>query len=163
MYTPEEVAAAKRKIIDEVAGGRSLEALLREDIDLELPSKGTVYAWLQEGHKNFDAVFLDGYAHARALRATQIFEEILEIADTPVDGTTTKYSKANGVEVTTADMLGHRKLQVDARKWVLARMDSKRFGDKLETTLQGGDKPIETIDYGKLSPEALEEIAKQCR
>lgn len=159
MYTPEEIAAAKAKILKQVAEGESLEAILRNDVDMELPSKQTVYDWLNVGHKNYDGTFFDDYGRARAIRADKIFEEIIEIADTPEIGVTIK-DTPKGRETTTADMLGHRQTKIAARQWVLARMDSKRFGNKVETTLQGGDKPIETVNYKTLSNAALEEIAK---
>lgn len=160
MYSPEEVAAAKAHILEEVPKGKSLEEICREDMGLTLPSTRLIYQWLHEGSNSYDPEFVQNYARAYIVRQNKIFEEIIEIADTPEVGETTKIGGANGIEIVKADMLGHRKLKIEARQWVLARMNSKRFGNKVETTLQGGDKPIE-VDYGKLSPEALEEIAKQ--
>jgi hypothetical protein len=29
-------------------------------------------------------------------------------------------------------MLGHRRLQIDARKWMLGKLNPKKYGDKLE-------------------------------
>lgn len=159
-YTPEEIAAAKSHILDEISTGKSLDAVVRDDMGLSLPSRETIYTWLREGHNNFDAVFSDDYERARDLRAERIFEEILEISDTPIEGEVTKIGTA-GIEVTKSDMINHRRLQVDSRKWILARMSPKKYGDKIETTIQGGDKPIETVDYSQLSPEFLEELAKQ--
>ena len=40
-------------------------------------------------------------------------------------------------------------------------MMPKKYGDKIETTITGGDNPVKTIDVKLLSAEALEEIAKQ--
>ena len=44
----------------------------------------------------------------------------LEIADTPVEGSRTKTTD-KGNEVTTEDMLGHRRLQVETRLKLLAK------------------------------------------
>jgi hypothetical protein len=66
------------------------------------------------------------------LRQEKIFEEILEIADTPKEGIKKKETD-KGVEITTGDMIQHRRLQVDARKWMLGKMNPKKYGDKLET------------------------------
>ena len=59
-----------------------------------------------------------------------MFDEILEIADTPQGGETTKVGP-NGTETRIGDMIEHRRLQVDARKWILSKALPKTFGDKL--------------------------------
>ena len=48
-------------------------------------------------------------------------------------------------------MLGHRKLQIDTRKWMLSKMLPKIYGDKLELT---GDKenPLQTVTRIELVP-----------
>ena len=38
-------------------------------------------------------------------------------------------------------------------------MNRFKWTDRQETTLEGGEKPIQTIDYSKISTEALKEIA----
>lgn len=69
------------------------------------------------------------------MREDTIFAEILEIADTPLMGIKTTI-KASGVETTEGDMVEHRRLQIDARKWVLARMAPKKYGDKIQADLK---------------------------
>jgi len=164
MYTPDEIKQFKAFIINEVIGGKSLESLIRNDVDMNLPSSPTIYGWLREttstgeANSKYDAEFFSDYAHARAIRASKIFDDMLTIAD---DGSNDTYvDPESGKTFTDYDVVQRSKLRVDTRKWILARMDSKRFGDKIETTLQGGDKPIQTVDYSKLSDNALEEIAK---
>ena len=34
-------------------------------------------------------------------------------------------------------MLGHRRLQVDARKWMLGKLNPKKYGEKLDVTSDG--------------------------
>ena len=157
MYTPEEVAAAKEYLLEKIAGGMSVAEAVRTDEDMVLPSERKIWTWLQEGRKDFDEEFFQRYARAYKQRADGIFEEILQIAD---DGRNDTYVDENGKTRVDWDVVQRSKLRVDARKWILARMDSKRFGDKIETTLQGGDKPIETVNYANLSDAALEEIVK---
>ena len=157
MYSPEEVAAAKKHILEEIPKGLSLAEIVCRDKDMILPSERKIWTWLQEGHKDFDADFYQDYARAYKLRANKIFEEMLQIAD---DGRNDTYTDADGKTRIDWDVVQRSKLRVDTRKWILSRMDSKRFGDKMETTLQGGDKPIETVNYGNLSDAALEEIVK---
>ncbi len=50
-----------------------------------------------------------------------------------------------GTETRTGDMIQHRRLQVDARKWMLAKALPNIYGDKLTAEVTGKDGgPIET-------------------
>ena len=72
-------------------------------------------------------MFRNNYARASDDRAESIFEEILDIAD--------------GAEEETASIAKAR-LQIDARKWILSRMNPKKFSDKQSiehTGPNGGD------------------------
>ena len=73
------------------------------------------------------------YVRACEARADAIFEDILKISDTPREGITTRESSL-GIEVSTGDMIAHRRLQVDARKWMLSKMNPKKYGDKIDVT-----------------------------
>lgn len=122
----EEVAA---DICARLAAG---EPLVRICKDEDKPHVATVYRWLiaHEG-------FRDMYARAREDQADTLADEIVAIADEPVAGKKTT-TKANGdVETVEGDMLEHRKLRVDARKWTAAKLKPRKYGDKLELA---GDK-----------------------
>jgi len=77
------------------------------------------------------------YARAMKARADMMFEEMLEIADTPVQ----EKIEVVGDEfssITTKDALQHRKLQVDTRKWILSRMNPQKYGDRVEQVITTG-------------------------
>lgn len=116
-YTP-EIAA---EICERLAGGESLISICSAD---PMPPKSVVFQWLA---KNAD--FADQYARARITWADSEFERMMEIADTPQEGVIVKVNADGKEEITREDMLGHRKLQVDTRKWALARMFPKKYGD----------------------------------
>lgn len=84
------------------------------------------------------------YAHAREKRAEMLFEEMLEIADTPKEGVTTRIDKDGNFITEHSDMLGHRKLQIDTRKWALSKMLPKKYGEKLDVTTDGEALPPTT-------------------
>lgn len=115
-------------ICEKLAEGRSLRSICRED---DMPSIGTFLRWVDERPE-----LADHYARARALCIDALAEDILDIADTPQMGQKS-VSKATGLEITEGDMIEHRRLQVDARKWLLAKMAPKKYGDKVEQTIQG--------------------------
>jgi len=96
-----------------------------------MPHISTVLDWV-----NRRPEFAEQYARAREARADMLVEDMLHIADTPQEGTVTKETE-KGTFVTTGDMIEHRRLQVDARKWNAARMAPKKYGNKSETTLKG--------------------------
>lgn len=116
------------RICQAIAEGKSLRSVcLLED----MPCLATVLKWVNEKPD-----FSEQYERARAARADMLVEDMLHIADTPQEGTVVKETE-KGTFTTTGDMIEHRRLQVDARKWTAARMAPKKYGDKSETTLKG--------------------------
>lgn len=122
-------------ICDRLANGLSLRAICRNK---GMPSKTTVFKWLAQ-----NSTFADQYARAREAQADLLVDEMVAIADTPKIGTKTKRTADGKVEKTTGDMVEHRRLQIETRKWVAARMRPKKYGDKIDveqkTTVEAGD------------------------
>jgi hypothetical protein len=94
--------------------------------------------------------FRTQYAHAREFQAQALFDEIVEIADTPRMGTVVKVDPKGRKSIRTSDMTEHRKLQIDARKWALSKLLPQRFGDRV--SLDTGQDPLS---------ELLEEMQKE--
>lgn len=111
-------------ICERIADGESLRSICD---DPEMPARSTVFKWLSR-----HTAFADQYARAREAQADAIFDDILSIADTPVIGEKTKTDSEGKTETTTADMIEHRRLQVDARKWMAGKLRPKKYGDKLD-------------------------------
>lgn len=110
-------------ICTRLADGQSLREICRDE---GMPDKATVFRWLAA-----DEAFRDQYAHAREAQAETLFEEIVTIADTQALGVKRTIKPDGAVETVEADMIEHRRLRVDARKWVVARLAPKKYGDKL--------------------------------
>ena len=115
-------------ICEQLSDGISLREICSA---ANMPNRSTVFRWLAA-----NALFRDQYARAREAQADAIFDEILHIADTPQTGQKT-VSKATGMEVTEADMIEHRRLQVDARKWIAGKLAPKKYGEKLDVGIGG--------------------------
>lgn len=113
-----------------------------------------------------DEALANAYAAARDDGFDKIALETLRIADTPVEAKRVKVS-ADGTETVTEDALGHRKLQIDTRRWLLARWDPKRYGDRVmqEHTGEVGHKVDVAVDTGSLVElaEGLREAARAAR
>jgi hypothetical protein len=118
-------------IIKEIEQGSSLRKILSQK---GYPSSQTFYKWISE-----DEIKAKQYARACEVRSDLIFDEILEIADDPrEDAIVTD----NGIVMNT-EFVQRSKLRIDARKWVLAKMNPKKYGDKVENTIVGdNEKPI---------------------
>ncbi|MTW19389.1 terminase small subunit protein [Rhodoplanes serenus] len=99
----------------------------------DMPDIRTVMRWLAAHDK-----FRHQYARAREIQADRMAEEILDIADTTIEGERREETE-DGVKVVREDMLGHRRLQVDTRKWLMARMAPKKYGDKVVSEITGAD------------------------
>lgn len=108
-----------------------------------MPSALTIYRWLANNPE-----FNSQYARAKEQQTAVMAEEILELADTPRIGQKVK-SEAGPVdsegnpgeirvtEIMTADMIDHRKLQIESRKWLMGKLRPKVYGDKLQTEHSG--------------------------
>jgi hypothetical protein len=82
-----------------------------------------------------DEKYQNQYARAREKRADMIFEEILQIADS--QGEDMGVNPITGEEQINHNVIQRNKLQIDARKWMLGKMQPKKYGDKLDVTTDG--------------------------
>ena len=113
-YTPELATV----ICERIAGGQSVAEICREP---EMPAKSAVYNWLANRPE-----FVDLYARAREQQADKHFEEILQIAD---DGRNDTQVDDEGNVRVDHDHINRSRLRVDARKWVVARLSPRKYGD----------------------------------
>lgn len=114
------------RICAELCIGRSLRSISREGW---APSTQTVFRWLRE-HDGFR----DQYARAKDEAADAMAEEITDIADTPP-----AYGPDGKID--NGDVQ-NRRLQIDARKWVAAKLKPKKYGDKVEVGGTGKDGAV---------------------
>ncbi len=128
----------------EIEKGRALRNVLKDE---NMPSTSTFYQWLEN---NTDKA--KQYARATEVRADIIFDDILSIAD---ENTNDTFVNDNGIEVVNNDVIQRSRLRIDARKWVLSKLNPKKYGDKIQTehsgeittnviSLGNGIKPNET-------------------
>lgn len=107
--------------------------------------RGSFYLELKNDEELFDI-----YTRAREIRADNIFEEILQIADSQENDVTI----VDGVEVTNHNAISRNRLQIDARKWMLGKMSAKYSDNqKIDLTTNGKDLPA-------VNPSITVEIVK---
>lgn len=124
------------RICERLSDGESLNAICKTT---GYPTEARVRQWAVDDLWGFSSK----YARARAVQAHFLAEEILTIANTPILGRKTKISES-GTEVTEGDMIEHRRLQVDARKWYLSKVLPKVYGDKI-THLGDTENPLQVV------------------
>ena len=83
--------------------------------------------------------------------------EIKDIADTPVMGIVTTTGPL-GVTTTEKEMIEHRKLQIDSRKWLLSKLQPRKYGDKLDLNVAGqpDGAPIKTASIAAVTTDPVQ-------
>lgn len=109
-----------KKICDLTA--QSAKSLASVAIEVGIPY-GTIREWLST-HEEFSAI----YAKAKQDQADFLFEELIEIAD---DKSGDLLETETGYTANNANV-NRSKLQVDTRKWVAARLNARKYGEKSE-------------------------------
>jgi len=85
------------------------------------------------------------YARACEIRAEVMANEMLEIADNFEHDV----KKADGIEVVDHAVINRDRLRVDSRKWLLAKLHPKKYGDKIDV----GVDQKQTIEYVNISKQ----------
>lgn len=112
-------------ICTQMAEGKSLREICRV---AGMPHRRTVLDWIEKDEK-----LAAQYSKAQTLRAEHYFDQIIDIADSKADPQKTR-------------------VQIDARKWVLARMNPKKYGDRFTQELTGeagGPLQIQIVRFGE--------------
>lgn len=113
-------------IISEIISGKSLRSALETN---GMPSSQTFYIWLEE-----DTEKSKQYARACESRELLLLDEILEIADKQGEDI---IETDNGT-ITNHNVIQRNKLQIEARQWVLGKLNPNKYGTKVQQEHSGG-------------------------
>ena len=121
-------------ILGQIELGRSVKSICDED---DMPNRSTFYRWIDNNDE-----LRNKYARAAEARADLLFEGMLDIADNSQKDMITL---EDGREVVDHNVIGRDKLRIDTRKWILAKMNPKKYGDssKVDVTSGGEKLPAE--------------------
>lgn len=123
-YGPE----IREKILKLLEEGKSLRKACQGE---DMPTPAAVLKWCKT-----DKDFAERYDHARMVGYMLRADELLDIAD---DGTNDTYVDDEGRPRVDIDVIQRSRLRVDTRKWVLAKMLPKIYGDKVINEHTGTD------------------------
>jgi transposase-like protein len=96
----------------------------------------TVLGWVDS-----DPAYSQQYAQARARGYQLLADEILEISD---DSSQDVIETEHGPKV-NAEVVARSRLRVDSRKWMLAKMLPKVYGEKIEQTHEFGESVTKVV------------------
>lgn len=88
-----------------------------------------------------DAEFAEKYARAREIRADRMFEEMIQIAD---ESSEDFHETNDGIKL-NREAIERSRIRIDTRKWVLAKMMPKKYGEKIEADIKSGGEPIRPV------------------
>ena len=143
------------EICERLSEGESLTSICR---DPDMPKRTTVNKWLiatdpdKPGMAKYPE-FRAAYAQARVAYGDAMFEDIAEIADdSRLDVTVTMVDGRPKVEV-NRDEINRARLRVDARKWILSKLNPAKYGERLALMDPSGNiaDPTESLDRSALA------------
>ena len=112
------------EICARIADGQSVREL---SLSADMPDKATIFRWLPKYPD-----FRDQYAKACEARTQYLADELLDIADGDGD-------------------VQRDRLRVDTRKWVLSKLQPKKYGNKVTAEITGADGgPVQTEEMSSL-------------
>jgi hypothetical protein len=117
------------EICDRIAQGGAVRVICEDD---DMPAEKTIYLWLAKKPE-----FLQRYEAAIAARTNVHAEELLEIADE---------------EPEFHHHVGWARNRIDARKWLMAHLQPKKYGDKVLLAGADGTSPAK-LEVSWLPPE----------
>lgn len=132
-------------------------AMLSEGLSLRevcaqegMPDKSTVMRWLQQ-----NAAFRDQYVRAKEIGVEALAEDILDIADDATNDWMERHDKdgENAGWQFNGEAARRSQIRIDARKWLLSKLAPKKYGDKVEQTLQGPSGEPLSISVSFVKPE----------
>ena len=109
------------EILERIMKGDSLKEITKKGRDASVPSRSTFNKWVAD-----DNDLAELYGLAMDIRADQLFDEVIEIADDVADEEST-------------ETIQRDKLRIDARKWVVSRMRPMKYGDQTQRTMDDGE------------------------
>lgn len=123
------------RVLEGIMEGRSLREICGENRNKdEIPGKRTFLEWVRDNESLQTA-----YLAARAIREEVFFDEIIAIAD----------RSGEPRSVDTHECIQRDKLRIDSRKWILSRMNAKKYGDISQREIDedtGKPTPTKTIE-----------------
>ena len=123
-----EIAA---NICEQLVTGLSLRKICMQP---DMPTHDAVFRWLSK-HRDF----AEDYARSREGWADAVFDELFDIADDGKNDWMAVHGKENEGWKFNGEHAQRTRIRIDTRKWALARMSPRKYGDKITQEHTGPD------------------------
>jgi hypothetical protein len=124
------------RICDLIAEGGTVRQICKQP---GMPARATVYLELARNE-----AFAEQYSRAMAAQTVMWEDELIEIAEDGSNDWIQRETRAGDKEkVVDHEHINRSRLRVDTRKWIMAKRQPKKYGDKLTNIHEGGDKPVQ--------------------
>jgi hypothetical protein len=153
--------------------GRSLDDICSNDAGM--PATSTFLEWIE---KDDPPGIAEQYTHAREIGYSLLADEIVALSDKTHEWVTVHQLDPNGDPMydekgapllkkmlmpLNSDVIAHKRVQIDTRKWMLSKMLPKIYGDKItqeHTGSNGGPIALAAVDLKNLSDDELENMSR---
>lgn len=136
-------------ICAELAMGLSLRTVCSDE---DLPSAATVFSWLRKYPE-----FLEQYTRAKQESADAMADEVLDIADDGHNDWMLRYFNGHKAYVENGEAVNRSRLRVETRKWLMAKMKPKKYGEKLDVTSDGKRITTAPVVISQIAPRKPED------
>lgn len=130
------------EILERIADGETLTEICDSEPET-YPTRQTFRRWCRNDEKLWSA-----YVRAREQQAESWSDQIVEIADDSSKDTKTIETQGGSYETVDKEWVERSKIRIESRKWLMARIHSKRWGEKVEQTLHGNLTTKFTLEIG---------------
>lgn len=137
IYSPE----LAEKICEMLASGISMRTVSKDE---SMPAMATMFRWIREKPE-----FKEQYERAKEESTDALAEDLIDIADDGTNDWMEKHGK-DGEQIgwtLNGEHVQRSRLRVDARKWLMAKMKPKKYGEKIDMTTNGKDLPTPILGY----------------
>lgn len=134
------------KICEKLALGESMRTVCKDE---EIPSMQTIFRWLREKPE-----FREQYEVAKQESTDAMSEDILDIADDGTNDWMEREAENGSYTVLNTEAISRSRLRVDTRKWLMAKMKPKKYGEKMDVTSDGKAIKGNSIIVADFSNEA---------
>lgn len=118
------------KICSELALGFSMRTVSGNTWS---PSMATIFSWLRTKPQ-----FLEQYEKAKQESTDAMAEDIMDIADNGTNDWEEKERADGSIYIAlNNEHIQRSRLRVDTRKWLMAKMKPKKYGEKVDVTTDG--------------------------
>lgn len=128
------------EICEAIALGNSMRTVCEQD---GIPALSTVFRWLRENES-----FQKQYSRACEERTEAMAEYMLDISD---DGRN-DWVRTRGGYIVNRESTERSKLRIETRKWLMAKMKPKKYGDKVDFTSDGERIAIAPVVISEIAP-----------